>query len=144
MNDELKSPKGRWRTYVWYFLALAVLSAAAVIIPIIANLQQQLTPEQLSEARGRWKDNGPRSYDLRYLERIDSEEAGDEYQVKVRDGRGCLPPSQWPAHRPGSDDGSEAATVHRAGAVRANRGTARRGEGRQATAISPRHTLIAS
>jgi hypothetical protein len=78
-------PPRRLKTYVWYFLALAVLSAAAIIIPIIANLKQQLTPEQLADARARWQQHGPASYDLRYVERIDSEEVGDEYMVKVRD-----------------------------------------------------------
>lgn len=86
MTAEPKKPTAPWRSYVWYFLALAVLGAAAVIIPIIANIMQQLTPDKFAEARARWKQQGPASYDLRYIERIDSDEAGDEYQVKVRDG----------------------------------------------------------
>jgi hypothetical protein len=86
MNDELKQSKSRWRVFVWYFIALAALSAAAVIIPIVVNLNQQLTPEQLAEARANWTRNGPASYDLHYEERIDSEEIPNEYIVKVREG----------------------------------------------------------
>jgi hypothetical protein len=85
MSAEPKRPKARWRTYVWYFLALAVLSAAAIIIPIIYNLNQQLTEEQVAEARTRWKQHGFASYDLDYGERNDSDD-WDRYVAKVRGG----------------------------------------------------------
>ncbi len=76
----------RPRTFVWYFLALLLLGVLAVVAPIIVNLRQQLTPEQAGEARARWNQQGPASYDLRYLERMDEDEIGDVYEVKVRGG----------------------------------------------------------
>jgi hypothetical protein len=76
----------RIRTSVWFFLALLLLGAIAIITPIIANLRQQLTREQLAEARTLWEKNGPSSYDLRYLERTDGDEKGDTYEIKVRAG----------------------------------------------------------
>src|SRR5947199_201688 len=76
----------RLRTSIWFFLILVLLAVAAVAIPIIANLSQQLTPEQIAEARARWEKTGLASYDLRYLERTDQDETGDIYQIKVRGG----------------------------------------------------------
>ena len=76
----------RTRRFIWYFLALALLGAIAIALPIIANLRQQITLEQVAEARERWQKYGPASYDLHYLERIDNDEIGDVYEVKVRAG----------------------------------------------------------
>jgi hypothetical protein len=77
----------RIRTSVWFFLVLGLLGAGAVVIPIVYNLRQQLTLEQLAEARERWESRGPTSYDLTYMERIDGQEKGDIYKVKVRRGK---------------------------------------------------------
>jgi hypothetical protein len=79
----------RW---VALFLVLAVLGAAAVVIPLVYNLRLQLTPGQLAEARARWEASGPRAYDLGYLVRIDDGQAtgNEEYVVRVRDGRVVL------------------------------------------------------
>ncbi len=76
----------RPRTYVWFFLALAVLSVIAIIVPIVVNLSQQLTPEQLAEAKARWEKNGPADYELTYFERIDSEDVPAYYEARVRKG----------------------------------------------------------
>jgi hypothetical protein len=74
------------RTFVWYFLVLALLGAAAVVIPIVYNLNQLLTPEKLAEAEALWERNGPASYDLRLIDRSGSDERGDVYEVRVRQG----------------------------------------------------------
>ncbi len=77
------------RRWVWYFLILAVMSAAAIILPIIYNLSLQLRPEELAAARQRWRANGPRDYDLQFQEKITEhgESSDSEWYVKVRDGK---------------------------------------------------------
>ncbi len=76
----------RPRAFLWYFLALLLLGMVAVVTPIIVNLRQLVTLEQVAEARARWIQKEPANYDLRYLERIDDDEEGDRYEVKVRAG----------------------------------------------------------
>jgi hypothetical protein len=78
----MKRPKA----YVWYFLALLGMGAGAIVTPILFNLSQLLTPEQVAEARSLWEAKGPASYDLRWLDRTDRDELGDTYEVKVRNG----------------------------------------------------------
>src|SRR5262245_18613686 len=77
----------RNRRWVWYFLALLILTAAAIITPIVYNLNQLLTPEQLDQARARWQANGSDDYDLVLVERRDGEEQGVEYRARVRGGQ---------------------------------------------------------
>jgi hypothetical protein len=79
-------PPGR-RRWVWYFALLAALAAVAVVIPIVYNLGQQLRPEQLAEARARWRQNGARDYDLAFEVRFDADPRADEHAVRVRDGQ---------------------------------------------------------
>jgi hypothetical protein len=75
-----------------YFLTLAVLGAAALTIPIVYNLSLQLTPDQLAEARQRWRQHAPADYDLKWLERIThgTSEEDTEYLLAVRGGRPML------------------------------------------------------
>jgi hypothetical protein len=78
-------PRRRSRAWVWFFVILGVLTAAAVSIEVWYNLQQQLTPESLAEARKKWSAKGPPSYHLEYtLSRIGST---DKYEVEVRGGK---------------------------------------------------------
>jgi hypothetical protein len=70
-----------------FFLVLIVLGTVAVVVPIVYNLRQQLTPEQVAAARARWQANGTRDYVLEYQVRVDSDPRPDEYRVKVRDGK---------------------------------------------------------
>ena len=86
-------PRRRSRRWIGFFVVLAVLGAAAVVIPIVYNLSIQLKPEQLADARRRWRDNAPADYDLEYL--VKSEQGGvtamdREYLVRVRGGRVVL------------------------------------------------------
>jgi hypothetical protein len=76
-----------------FFLVLAVLGTAAVVVPIVYNLSIQLRPEQLADARQRWRENAPADYDLAYLVKRspDGVESVDaEYFVEVRGGRVVL------------------------------------------------------
>ncbi len=79
----------RSRTWVWFFVALAVLGTAAVTLPLIYNLSLQLRPEELASARERWKADGPRDYDLQFQEKIthNGEQTESNWIVEVRDGK---------------------------------------------------------
>ncbi|MHB1423008.1 MAG: hypothetical protein ACYC3I_07400 [Gemmataceae bacterium] len=57
-------PSRRW---IGYFVVLAVLGVTAIVVPFVYNLSIQLKPEQLAEARQRWRDRTPSNYDLEYL-----------------------------------------------------------------------------
>jgi hypothetical protein len=86
-------PHRRSRRWIGFFVVLAVLGATAMIVPLVYNLSIQLRPEQLAEARQRWRENGPADYDLAYL--VKSEQGGVEamdrqYFVQVRGGRVVL------------------------------------------------------
>jgi hypothetical protein len=74
----------RW---VWFFALLATLGVIAVVIPIVYNLRQQLRPEQLAEARERWRQHGASDYDLAFEVKYDTEPRADEHAVQVRGGK---------------------------------------------------------
>jgi hypothetical protein len=71
---------------VSFFVVLTVLAAAGVTLPIVYNLNQQLTPEQLRQAEQRWHDNGPKDYDLTYAITYDRERLAERHVVLVRGG----------------------------------------------------------
>jgi hypothetical protein len=79
----------RNRRYIGFFAILGVLGSAAVVIPLVYNLRLQLTPEQVEQARERWRASGPASYDIDYQERHTHAGETDEtaYRVLVRDRR---------------------------------------------------------
>jgi hypothetical protein len=81
------SPRGRSRRWVWFFAVLVALAVPAVVIPIVYNLRQQLSPEQLAEARERWLQNGASDYDLAFEVRYDTDPQADEHVVQVRGGK---------------------------------------------------------
>jgi hypothetical protein len=85
-------PARRPRLWLGFFLVLAALAAAAVTVPLVYNLSLQLKPEQLAQARARWREHGPRDYDLRYQEKVTrgKQEEAYEYLVQVRGGRAVL------------------------------------------------------
>jgi hypothetical protein len=82
------------RRWIWFFLVLALLSAVAIVVPIVYNLSIQLRPEQLAEARRLWAENAPANYDLAYLvkrtEHDNSPPRDQEYFVQIRAGRVVL------------------------------------------------------
>jgi hypothetical protein len=82
------SPPSRNRS-VWFFVVLAVLGIAAMVIPIVYNLGLQLRPEKVAEARGRWRRHAPADYDLKVLVTTTHEggEERDEDVLAVRGGR---------------------------------------------------------
>lgn len=52
------------RNWIWLFVVLFILSALAAGINLTYNMRQQLTPEQLANAKSMWERFGPESYDL--------------------------------------------------------------------------------
>src|SRR4051794_37300500 len=74
------------RSFLWFFALLALGAAFAVAVPIVYNLNQQLKPEQFDAARARWREHGPRDYDLDWLQKTDRQPQPDEYHAKVRGG----------------------------------------------------------
>lgn len=77
-------PQGR--RWVWFFAILVLLAGAGVTIPIVYNLRQQLTPDQLDGAVARWREHGPRSYNFRYVVKRSQSEP-ETYYAEVRGGR---------------------------------------------------------
>lgn len=51
-----------------FFLTLAIAGACAVTIPWIYNSSILLKPQQIREASEKWKQQGPASYKLEFLE----------------------------------------------------------------------------
>lgn len=74
------------RRWVWFFAVLVILAGAGVTIPIVFNLRQQLTRADLDAAIQRWKEHGPRSYNLRYVVKKGADEK-DVYLAEIRNGR---------------------------------------------------------
>jgi hypothetical protein len=73
------------RGWIWFFAILSILAVIFIGIQIWYNQRQQLTPEQLRDARARWAEKGPHDYDLQYtIKKIDATETFD---VKVRGGK---------------------------------------------------------
>jgi hypothetical protein len=72
---------------VAFFVILASLSAVAVVLPIVYNIQQQLRPEQLAQAQELWRQRGPADYKLDYTLMVDRDPSLERYTVLVRRGR---------------------------------------------------------
>jgi hypothetical protein len=78
------------RAWIGFFALLVVLGLAAVVLPILTNLRQQLRPEQLAEARQLWKEKGPSDYDLTFTVTYDREPRPENHLVVVRGGKVAL------------------------------------------------------
>jgi hypothetical protein len=70
------------RGWIWFFVILAVLAAAAVGIQIWYNAGQQLTSEKLEAAVAKWSEHGPRDYDIEYT--VKKPDITESYKVQVR------------------------------------------------------------
>jgi hypothetical protein len=81
---------GRRRSgsWVWFFVAVIVLTIIAIALLWFFNVKQQLTFEQLQAARQRWDQNRPTDYDLTWTKTGSA--AGmvfnDSFLVRVRHG----------------------------------------------------------
>src|SRR5262245_27326063 len=74
------------RGWLWYFLAVVLLSAVAVIVLIVYNVGQQLRLEDVQAARRLWQEHGLRDYRLVFTLKTNNA-TPDQYVVHVRGGR---------------------------------------------------------
>jgi len=82
----------RNRGWIWFFVVLGILAAAAVTINMLYSARQRLTMDQLRSAQERWDRTGPRDYDLVIDKTIGSATPGgdktrDRITVEVRGGK---------------------------------------------------------
>jgi Family of unknown function (DUF6174) len=80
-----KATSARSRGWLWFFIALALLSATAICVQLWYNPTVPLTPTLLADAEAKWKQHGPHDYDLDYT--IKKIESTERFQVKVRNGK---------------------------------------------------------
>jgi hypothetical protein len=82
-------PRRRSRRWIGFFVVLAVLAVVAVVVPLLYNQRIQLRPEQLAEARQRWRANAPADYNMEFLSqnRRGGQEERLHYRTIVRTGR---------------------------------------------------------
>ena len=73
------------RGWLWFFIALVLLSGAAIGVQFWYNPTVPLTPALLADAEAKWKQHGPHDYDLDYT--IKKIESTERFQVKVRNGK---------------------------------------------------------
>ena len=75
------------RGWIAFFAVLIVLGVTGVTLPILYNLGQQLTAEELEQAEARWQSSGPTDYDLTFSIRYDRDQLAERHIVLVRDGK---------------------------------------------------------
>ncbi|MBY0232916.1 MAG: hypothetical protein K2W96_26840 [Gemmataceae bacterium] len=81
-----QTPDTRHHTPRLFFLVLAAMCVAAIALPIVYNLGQQLTQGQLDEAKARWREKGPEDYDLTFNIYQDRDPKPLRHLVAVRKG----------------------------------------------------------
>lgn len=78
----------RRRSWVWFFVALGVLAAAAIVVPLVAvPMVHGLVPvtrENLESARKLWEHTGLRDYDMEYRTKGS---VSNGFKIQVRDGK---------------------------------------------------------
>lgn len=93
-ENVIAESRRRPRRWIAFFIVLALLSIAGIVINLVYNLSIQLRPEQLTDAQRRWRENKPEDYDLSYLVEVihEAEAEPEKYVclVKVRGGQVVL------------------------------------------------------
>lgn len=89
MSTEIKSRSRRW---LWFFVVVGVVSAAAVTLLALYIRNQlgpanQLTLDQLRAARKVWDEKGPKDYQMLYKVRRGGDSNVDTFYVEVRGGQ---------------------------------------------------------
>jgi hypothetical protein len=72
------------RKWIWFFLTLAVLAITALVVLRVVLWSRQLTLAQLNEARELWDRNGPRDYDMKYVQ---TGSTSGTFYIRVRQGK---------------------------------------------------------
>ncbi len=81
------APGKKNRRWIWFFVVVFTMAAAATVVLIVFNLRQQLKPEQFTAARKLWKEQGPAAYTMSYTIRVNDSGEVDTYWAKVRAGQ---------------------------------------------------------
>jgi hypothetical protein len=74
----------RNRGWIWFFVVLAVLTVASITVLNVFIRGRQLTLEQLHQARAVWDRQGPRDYNLTWVQKGS---VPGTFHVKVRNGK---------------------------------------------------------
>jgi hypothetical protein len=80
----------RNRGWLWFFIAVGLLTVVAVGIIVTYGqyqLRQQITREQLEDARKLWEQHGPRDYRLRYKITMGDDARTDTIEAVIREGK---------------------------------------------------------
>lgn len=77
------SPR-RPRQWIGFFVVLTVLAAIAVVVPLVYNLNVQLRPEQLLQARQRWREHEVQNYDLEYIVKLQNQTVQEDRTCLIR------------------------------------------------------------
>jgi hypothetical protein len=80
------NPEPRNRNWIWFFVSLVLLGAAAVSINWAYNRRQQLTMAELQRNEDLWEKKGPADYDLTIEKTIQSaaEDAPQQHRIDVQ------------------------------------------------------------
>jgi hypothetical protein len=75
--------------WVWVFLVLGLLGAAAISISWVYNVRQQLTLEELNHNRDLWQKEQPRDYVMEFTKVVGegNQRSEESFITTVRDGR---------------------------------------------------------
>ena len=77
------SPR-RNRRWIWFFVTLTVTAVAALVVLNRFMWSRQLTLAQLQQAAELWDKNGPRDYDMKYIQ---TGSTSGTYYIRVRQGK---------------------------------------------------------
>jgi hypothetical protein len=103
-KSSIATQKSRVR-WIGFFVVLGLLTLVAILIQVWYNPTVPLTAELLAEAEAKWKERGPRDYDMDYT--IKKLESTERFQVRVRNGQAvsvimndhdALEPRLYPYH----------------------------------------------
>lgn len=75
------SPRPKNRLWIWFFLTVTALTAAATVFLAWFNLQIQLTPEKLTAQRARWETERPADYEIVFTVRENATPAVESFRA---------------------------------------------------------------
>jgi hypothetical protein len=78
------TPLPRNRGWIWFFVVLAVLTVASLVVLNLSIRGRQLTLEQLRQARAVWDQKGPHDYNLIWIQKGNMP---GQFQIKVRNSK---------------------------------------------------------
>ncbi len=83
MSDSMPRKSLSW---LWFFAGLVLLTLLALGVSAYFNVKQQLKREQLDRAIQRWAEVGPKSYRMKYVQKL-RDELEERFEVVVLGGK---------------------------------------------------------